>query len=100
VLNVSRSTAAKRRWTPLIEPAPGLFHGPKISQIVSAVATKSSPGSPEMWFASPKVFSPPARTAQNAIPRATARTMKEACIQIEVGLAIATGIPYRASAAP
>ena len=36
---VGRASLSGNGWVPLIEPMPGRFHGPKISQSVSAAAT-------------------------------------------------------------
>ena len=56
-----------------MEATPGRFHGPKMSQRLSAVATKFNPSPPKISFTPPNVFSAPASMAQSAPPMIPAR---------------------------
>jgi len=67
---------------PDMEATPGRFHGPKISQILRAVATKLRPRPPKISFTPPKVLSAPARTAHSMPPNIPA---KIAITRISVG---------------
>ncbi|OQC74062.1 MAG: hypothetical protein BWX44_01183 [Spirochaetes bacterium ADurb.Bin001] len=58
---------------PDIEATPGRFHGPKISQILRAVATKLSPRPPKISFTPPKVLSAPASIAHSIPPNIPAK---------------------------
>ena len=61
--------AAGKGTVPDMEATPGRFHGPKISQRLSAVATKFRPSPPKISFTPPKVFSAPASIAQSGSAR-------------------------------
>jgi len=59
---------------PDMEATPGRFQGPKMSQILSAVATKLSPSPPNISFTPPNVRKAPASRAQSVPPRTPAST--------------------------
>ena len=58
---------------PDMEATPGRFHGPKMSQRLSAAATKFNPSPPKISFTPPKVFRAPASIAHSAPPAMPAR---------------------------
>ena len=74
-VRVGSHSACGKGTVPDMEATPGLFHGPKISHRLSAVATKFSPSPPKISFTPPKAFSAPASMAQSAPPTMPARML-------------------------
>ena len=70
---VGSQTVSLKASVPAIEATPGRFQGPKISQIVNAVATKFNPRPPKISLTPPNVLSAPANAAHNAPPIIPAR---------------------------